>query len=68
MSEFEAVQGRLTFTAGDRLLAEIAVPDTGGRYGWTTVAPDLDSAPDGVHDLRIGLHGDVRLAAFRFCS
>ncbi|WP_431930769.1 glycoside hydrolase family 3 C-terminal domain-containing protein [Nonomuraea jabiensis] len=63
-----AGEGRLAFAAGDRLLAEIAVPDTGGRYAWTTVAADLDAALEGVHDLRISLHGDVRLTAFRFAS
>ncbi|WP_433432791.1 glycoside hydrolase family 3 C-terminal domain-containing protein [Nonomuraea sp. CA-141351] len=61
-------EGRLAFAAADQLLAEIAVPDTGGRYAWTTIAADLDSALEGVHDLRISLHGDVRLAAFRFGS
>ncbi|GLX10935.1 glycoside hydrolase family 3 protein [Microbispora sp. NBRC 16548] len=55
---------RLEFHAGDRLLAEIAVPVTGDRYAWTTVASDLGTAPEGVHDLRLTLHGDFRLAAF----
>ncbi|MEV4576569.1 hypothetical protein AB0K16_25295 [Nonomuraea jabiensis] len=44
------------------------MPDTGGRYAWTTVAADLDAALEGVHDLRISLRGDARLAAFHFGS
>ncbi|MEV0233352.1 glycoside hydrolase family 3 C-terminal domain-containing protein [Nonomuraea sp. NPDC050786] len=60
--------GKLEFLAGDRLLAEIPVPLTGGRYAWTSVAADLTSSPEGVHDLRVNLHGDIRLAAFRFGS
>ncbi|MGW0193334.1 fibronectin type III-like domain-contianing protein [Nonomuraea sp. NPDC003201] len=60
--------GKLEFLAGDRLLAEISVPVTGSRYAWMTVAGDLTTPPDGVHDLQVKLRGDVRLAAFRFGS
>ncbi|MEV4020906.1 carbohydrate-binding protein [Nonomuraea angiospora] len=60
--------GKLEFLAGDRLLAEMSVPVTGSRYAWMTVAGDLTTSPDGVHDLQVNLHGDVRLAAFRFGS
>ncbi|TMR15915.1 carbohydrate-binding protein [Nonomuraea turkmeniaca] len=58
--------GRLEFLAGDRLLAELPVPVTGSGYAWTTVEGDLSA--EGVHDLRVTLHGDIRLAAFRFGS
>jgi beta-glucosidase len=58
----------LEFRAGDRLLAEITVPVTGGRYAWTTVTATLPTPPTGVHDLEVTLHGDFRLAAFRFES
>ncbi|RVX39805.1 beta-glucosidase [Nonomuraea polychroma] len=60
--------GKLEFLAGDRLLTEIPVPVTGCRYTWTTVAEDLEMSPEGVHDLQVNLHGDIRLAAFRFGS
>ncbi|MGI5292187.1 glycoside hydrolase family 3 C-terminal domain-containing protein [Nonomuraea polychroma] len=60
--------GKLQFLAGDRLLTEIPVPVTGCRYAWTTVAEDLTTSPEGVHDLQVNLHGDIRLAAFRFGS
>jgi beta-glucosidase len=58
----------LEFRTRDRLLAEIPVPVTGGRYRWTTVGADLPAPLDGVHDLRLTLRGDFRLAAFRFTS
>ncbi|MEV6607045.1 glycoside hydrolase family 3 C-terminal domain-containing protein [Kutzneria sp. NPDC051319] len=58
----------LEFRAGDRLLAEIPVPATGGRYAWTTVAAEFSAPPAGVHDLSLTLRGDFRLAAFRFTS
>jgi beta-glucosidase len=61
-------QARLEFRAGDRPLADIPVPATGDRYTWTTVAAGLPAAMVGVHDLRLILHGDFRLAAFRFSS
>ncbi|MET9697275.1 glycoside hydrolase family 3 C-terminal domain-containing protein [Streptomyces sp. NPDC006529] len=59
---------RLEVRAGDRLLAEIAVPVTGDRYAWTTTAAALAPPPDGVHDLRLTLHGGFRLAAFGFAA
>ncbi|GAA3437597.1 glycoside hydrolase family 3 C-terminal domain-containing protein [Kutzneria kofuensis] len=58
----------LEFRAGDQLLAEITVPVTGGRYAWTTVAAELPAPLAGVHDLRLTLRGDFRLAAFRFTT
>jgi beta-glucosidase len=58
----------LEFRAGDRLLAEIAVPVTGGRYTWTTVTAGLPAPPQGVHDLRLTMHGAFQLAAVRFNS
>ncbi|WUD85566.1 glycoside hydrolase family 3 C-terminal domain-containing protein [Streptomyces sp. NBC_00503] len=61
-------QARLEFRAGERLLAEIAVPATGNRYTWTTVAAELAAPLDGVHDLRLTLHGGFRLAAFGFTA
>lgn len=51
---------------GDRLLARLVPPVTGGRHTWTTVAADLAATDDGVHDLRLTLHGDVRLTSFSF--
>jgi beta-glucosidase len=61
-------QACLEFRAGDRLLTEVTVPATGGRYAWTTVAADLPEPLVGVHDLEVTLRGDFRLAAFRFSS
>ncbi|MBA2945490.1 hypothetical protein [Streptomyces himalayensis] len=58
----------LEFHVGDRVLVRIAVPPTGDRHAWTTVGCWLPDALDGVHDLRLTLHGDVRAAAFRFAS
>ncbi|WP_408648269.1 glycoside hydrolase family 3 C-terminal domain-containing protein [Streptomyces gossypiisoli] len=58
----------LEFHVDDRLLVRIAVPPTGDRHAWTTVGGTLPDALDGVHDLRLTLHGDVRAAAFRFAS
>ncbi|NUP40492.1 MAG: carbohydrate-binding protein [Streptomyces sp.] len=59
-------EARLEVRAGDRLLAQIAVPVTGSRYTWTTVTADAAAHGDGVHDLRLTLHGDFRLASFVF--
>ncbi|GAA3263818.1 glycoside hydrolase family 3 protein [Nonomuraea helvata] len=59
-------EGRLEVWAGEVLLAEIPLPPTGGRYAWVSVAGDLGSPLAGVHDLRITLRGDVRLATFLF--
>jgi beta-glucosidase len=61
-------EARLEFRAGDRMLAEIEVPVTGGRHTWTTVAAELPAPLAGSHDLRLTLHSAVRLAAFRFRS
>ncbi|MGR4880392.1 glycoside hydrolase family 3 C-terminal domain-containing protein [Streptomyces sp. LARHCF249] len=61
-------EARLELRAGDRLLAEIGVPVTGDRYTWTTVAAELAAPLDGVHDLRLTLHGGFRLAAFSFTA
>ncbi|MGW5664615.1 glycoside hydrolase family 3 C-terminal domain-containing protein [Streptomyces sp. NPDC003758] len=61
-------EARLEVRAGDRLLTEIAVPVTGSRYTWTTATADTAAPGDGVHDLRLTLHGAFRLAAFRFDS
>jgi beta-glucosidase len=55
-------------TGDDRLVAEMAVPVTGSRYTWTTVTADATAPGDGVHDLRLTLHGDFRLSSFRFDS
>ncbi|MEV0531074.1 glycoside hydrolase family 3 C-terminal domain-containing protein [Kitasatospora sp. NPDC050463] len=64
----EAGAGRalLEIRQGERVLAEIEVPVTGDRYAWTTVTAELAAPLDGVHDLCLTLHGDFRLAAFRF--
>ncbi len=64
----EPGEALLELRAGDRLLAALPVPVTGGRYAWTTVARELPAGLDGVHDLRLTLHGDFRLASFRFGS
>jgi beta-glucosidase len=61
-------EARLEVRAGDRLLTEIAVPVTGSRYTWTTVAAGTAAPGGGVQDLRLILHGAFRLAAFRFGS
>jgi beta-glucosidase len=61
-------EARLVVRVGDRVLAELDVPRTGDRYAWRTVAGELDAPPEGAHDLRLTLHGDFRLSAFRFGS
>ncbi|MFD8972860.1 hypothetical protein [Streptomyces sp. NPDC059593] len=58
-------EARLVLGTVDQVLAELDVPVTGDRYAWTTVAGDLAALPEGVHDLRLTLHGAFRLAAFR---
>jgi beta-glucosidase len=58
----------LEFHVDDRFRVRIEVPPTGDRYAWSTVGCRLPVALDGVHDLRLTLHGDVRAAAFRFAS
>lgn len=57
---------RLELHAGERLLAETTVPVTGDRHTWATCAAPLAAPPDGVHDLRLTLHGAFRVAALRF--
>ncbi|MFC7265548.1 glycoside hydrolase family 3 protein [Streptomyces lutosisoli] len=61
-------EARLEVRAGDRLLAELAPPVTGSRHTWTTVTVDATAPGDGVHDLRLTLHGDFRLSSFSFGS
>ncbi|GAA2458130.1 glycoside hydrolase family 3 C-terminal domain-containing protein [Streptomyces macrosporus] len=52
--------------ADGRPLASLTVPSTGDRYAYTTVRASLDDPPSGVHDLRVTLHGPVRLARLGF--
>ncbi|MFE2407213.1 glycoside hydrolase family 3 C-terminal domain-containing protein [Kitasatospora sp. NPDC059408] len=59
---------RLEVRAGGHLLAGIDVPVTGDRYAWTTVTAELAAPLDGVQDVILTLHGDFRLAAFRFAA
>ncbi|PWK85572.1 beta-glucosidase [Lentzea atacamensis] len=59
---------RVAFWTGEELLAEIAVPVTGDRYTWTTASAALAAPVAGVHDLRVTLHGEFRMTAFRFSS
>lgn len=61
-------EARLELRAGEQLLAEVEVPVTGDRHTWTTVTADLARQVEGVHDLRLSLHGDFRLSAFRFAA
>lgn len=59
-------EARLEVRAGDRLLAQLPAPVTGSRYTWTTATADTTPPGDGLHDLRLTLHGDFRLATFSF--
>lgn len=59
---------RVEFWSGSVPLAEIPVPATGDRYLWTTASAALSAPLQGVHDLRVVLHGGFRLAAFRFTT
>ncbi|MFD3729115.1 glycoside hydrolase family 3 C-terminal domain-containing protein [Streptomyces sp. NPDC058671] len=59
-------EARIELHAGEQLLAEIGVPVTGDRHTWTAGTAPLTAPPDGVHDLRLTLHGAFRVAAFRF--
>ncbi|GAA2397604.1 glycoside hydrolase family 3 C-terminal domain-containing protein [Streptomyces glaucosporus] len=52
--------------AGGRVLASLTVPSTGDRYAYTTVRAALPDPPTGVHDLRVTLHGPLRLARLGF--
>jgi beta-glucosidase len=58
----------LEFWIRDRLVAEIAIPVTGSRYEWTTVAAELPAPLEGVHELRLLLRGGFRLTSFRFAA
>ncbi|SEQ74914.1 glycoside hydrolase family 3 C-terminal domain-containing protein [Streptomyces radiopugnans] len=49
-----------------RVLARLTVPHTGDRYAYTTVRAVLDDPPSGVCDLRVALHGSLRLARLGF--
>ncbi|WP_030667151.1 glycoside hydrolase family 3 C-terminal domain-containing protein [Streptomyces cellulosae] len=51
---------------GDPVLAALTVeaPGTGGPYDYTTLGAEL--AAEGVHDVRIGLRGPLRLARVGF--
>jgi beta-glucosidase len=64
----DASQGeaRLEVRAGERTLARIDIPVTGGPYAWTTVSDEVSSAHEGGHDLHLTLHGAFRLSSFRF--
>lgn len=64
--EAGASRALLEVRQGERGFAEIEVPVTGDRYAWATVAADFATPLDGIHDLRLTLHGAFRLAAFRF--
>ncbi|PBC70356.1 beta-glucosidase [Streptomyces sp. TLI_235] len=57
---------RLEVRAAGRVLAEIDVPVTGDRRAWTSTTTELDAPLHGVRDLSLTLHGDFRLAAYRF--
>ncbi|MEV6181027.1 glycoside hydrolase family 3 C-terminal domain-containing protein [Streptomyces sp. NPDC052015] len=61
-------EARLEIRAGDHLLTELAVPVTGDRHTWTTVTAATAASGDGHHDLWLTLHGDFRLASFRFTA
>ncbi|MEU3465675.1 glycoside hydrolase family 3 C-terminal domain-containing protein [Streptomyces sp. NPDC006733] len=47
-------------------LATVDVPVTGGRYAYAEVRVPLDTAPAGVQDLHLTLHGPVRLDRLDF--
>ncbi|MDG9705475.1 glycoside hydrolase family 3 C-terminal domain-containing protein [Streptomyces sp. DH37] len=51
---------------GGRTLASLTVPSTGDRYTRTTVRAALPDPPSGVRDLRVVLHGSLRLARLGF--
>ncbi|MFI2433084.1 glycoside hydrolase family 3 C-terminal domain-containing protein [Streptomyces sp. NPDC018693] len=62
------VEARLEVRAADRLLADIDVPVTGDLYAWTTVTAVTAARGEGRHDVSLTLHGDFRLASFRFAA
>ncbi|MFH0242159.1 glycoside hydrolase family 3 C-terminal domain-containing protein [Streptomyces sp. HK10] len=49
-----------------RVLARLSVPRSGDRYAYTTVRAALEGPPSGVRDLRVTLHGSLRLARLGF--
>jgi beta-glucosidase len=55
--------GRIEVWRADKLLAEAAVPGTCDRYIWTEVTAPLAPA-DGTGEVRLVLHGPVRLHWF----
>ncbi|MFS0697897.1 glycoside hydrolase family 3 C-terminal domain-containing protein [Streptomyces nitrosporeus] len=55
--------GSVTVEADGRT-AEVPVPATGGPYAYTTA--EAGFTPRGVHDVRVTLHGTVRLAHLGF--
>ncbi|SEP06941.1 beta-glucosidase [Actinacidiphila rubida] len=59
-------EGRLEVWAGSTRLAALPVPGTGDRYAWTTVTGELALPCSRVHDLRVELAGEQRLAGFTF--
>ncbi|MBB5801930.1 beta-glucosidase [Saccharothrix ecbatanensis] len=61
-------EARLEFRVADRSVAVVEVPLTGDRHTWTTATAEFPERLAGVHDLRVTLHGDVRLTAFRLTS
>ena len=64
--EVAGAPGRVELWAGETLLADVPVAATGDRYEWATSSAPLTSRADGVHDVRVVLHGGFRLAAVRF--
>jgi beta-glucosidase len=59
---------RLEFRVDDQEPVVIDVPVTNDRYTWTTAVARFPERLDGVHDLRLTLHGDFRLSGFRVIS
>ena len=56
----------LEVRSGGRLLSRTAVPVTEDCDPWPTVAAGTTAQVGGFHELRLTLHGDFRLASFRF--
>ncbi|MFH8255407.1 glycoside hydrolase family 3 C-terminal domain-containing protein [Streptomyces roseolus] len=59
-----AGEGEVVLSAGDRELARLALPPTGGRYAYATVAAPCRVRD--VTDLRVELRGPLRLAHLAF--
>ncbi|MFD4636092.1 glycoside hydrolase family 3 C-terminal domain-containing protein [Lentzea sp. NPDC058436] len=66
--EVAGAAGRVELWSGETLLAAVPVAATGDRYAWATESAPLSARADGVHDLRVVLHGGFRLAAIRFTA